>query len=442
MTQRIPFAAQQTWKLVLYGTLFACMAGTARSDLKPDLKTFEQQVQPLLKKYCVSCHGSETSEAEMRFDIIDPDIVTGEHFGKWEDVREAFNTGEMPPEDEPQPTSAERDVITRWLDAELKKAKQYGSTKERGSVRRLTRYELQYALEDLLYVSAKEEVAALPEEGTSLETGLKNNARLLMISGPHLESYLDVIISVVDKMKEIAAFEPHSASVDIENLDTAPSATLTPNGRKHKPPLAKIERAGKGVVVNPAGYVDLRIPSISRYMFQTLLTAKADVPGEFQVSIGFTYSDVDPRQKVAELGVIKIHTSDTPQPYTLNSYPESLPAEMTRALDRPFFIRITNRSKQKLYLESFDYQGNVNTELTSSLIPPNLAQPEIDNHVRKSILAFIEKAFRRSPTEAEFERYYGIYQGHADAGNSGCCTVKHLQGNPLLAQFLLPWLAR
>ena len=115
----------------------------------------------------------------------------------------------------------------------------------------MTRYELRYALEDLLKISVKEEVNALPEEGTSLESGLKNSSRLLMISGPHLESYLNVIISVINKMKEIAAFEPYSERVDIANLDTDPPKTFAAKGRPNKPTVAKVERAGKGVIVDP-----------------------------------------------------------------------------------------------------------------------------------------------------------------------------------------------
>ena len=167
--------------------LIACSSGLVGADLKPDLHGFKQHVEPLLRKYCVQCHGAKKQKANLRFDRIDPDIVDGRHFGQWEDLREAFNSGEMPPEDEPQPTIAERQSMARWLDAEFKKAKLFGSSKQRGTVRRLTRYELRYALEDLLKVSVAKEVNALPEEGTSLETGLKNNSRLLMISSPHLE---------------------------------------------------------------------------------------------------------------------------------------------------------------------------------------------------------------------------------------------------------------
>ena len=108
-----PFATQISLKLVVLATLFACDSTVVRADLQPDVKTFDLHIRPLLQKYCVKCHGGKTPKADIGLDSIDPDIIAGEHFDKWEDVREAFNTGEMPPEDKPQPTDAERDLMTR-----------------------------------------------------------------------------------------------------------------------------------------------------------------------------------------------------------------------------------------------------------------------------------------------------------------------------------------
>jgi hypothetical protein len=413
MNQKMPFISPLKTTLILLATLVACTSNSARADLKPDLTGFDKAVKPLLQKYCVRCHGGKSPKAEMQFDSIDPDIITGKHSGIWEDVREAFNTGEMPPDDELQPTIDERDAMTRWLDAEFRKAKLYGNPNKRGSVRRLTRYEMRYAFEDLLKISVKDEVNTLPEEGTSLDTGLKNSSRLLMISSPHLEAYLNVILSIVGRMKEIAEFEPHSVSADIENLDVSPAATFADKGKRNKPPVGKVERDGKGVIVNSGGYIDLKIPSISKYVFQTSLVAKTDSPGNVQVSIGFQYSDVDPRQKVQELGNIQIEPRGELKTYSLKSFPEELPAEMTRALDRPFFIRITNRSKQPLYLEAFDYQGNINTDLTSTLVSADIAESDVEHHIRQSISTFLEKAFRRSPTESEVSKYDAVYDRHA-----------------------------
>ena len=399
--------------LVLVVVLAVGAQGVVRAGLAPDLTGFRDHVAPILSQYCVGCHGPEKQKGKMRLDRIDPDLLTGEDFGKWEDVREVFNTGDMPPKDKPKPTDAEREGMARWMDAEFKKAKLHGSTKKRGNVRRLTRYELQYALEDLLGFPVNQDVSGLPEEGTSLKTGLKNSSRLLMISGPHLEAYLDSILSVITRMKVIAAFEPYVIRADIQNLDVNPPVTYAYEQRKNKPPVAKVQRAGKGIVIDVGGYVDLKIPSVPGWKFETALSAKAGVAGRLEVTIGFQHSEFDPRQVTTKLGDFSIGQSETLQAYTLTSYPGTLSDEFTRG-DRPFFIRITNRTAKNLYLETFEHRGNVNTDLTAKLIPPELVAPaEVELHAGRSIQAFITQAFRRPASPAELNKYHGIYGKHA-----------------------------
>lgn len=400
-------------RLVPFTLAIVSICQVTNGDSSLEVNKFETQVQPLLQRYCFECHSGNEPEAGIQLEGIDPDIVDGEHFDRWEDIREAFNSGEMPPDDKPQPSASERDLITRWLDEEFKKAKQFGTPKQRGKVRRLTRYELQYALEDLLQFSVRDEINRLPEESTSIDSGLKNSSRQLVISGPHLESYLDVIVSVTNKMKEIVSYEPYSETLDIEQLDTSPEQAFTRDKRKIKPPVALVDKVDEGLVVNPKGYIDLPIPSISQYMFQTLVSAKSNSPGQLAVSIGFTRSDIDPRQNVAELGVIEVAPSDTWQSLALDSFPDSLPRQMTRALDRPFFIRITNRSQQEIFLNAFEYKGNVNSKLTSTLIPVETSVATLHSHIRSKIDNFVSHAFRRPPSKAEVDKYFAAYKRYA-----------------------------
>jgi uncharacterized membrane protein len=103
----------------------------ANSDLKPDIKTYQEKVHPIVKKYCVECHGEKKSKGKVRLDNIDPNIISGEDGGVWEDAMEQFYTGEMPPEDELQPTDREREMMTAWLDAEFKKASLAGRSEKK-----------------------------------------------------------------------------------------------------------------------------------------------------------------------------------------------------------------------------------------------------------------------------------------------------------------------
>jgi hypothetical protein len=392
--------------------LFVVAAGQIHAEIQSDIDGFQKNVKPLLQKYCVDCHGAEKQKGDIRLDNINPDLLNGENFDQWEDIREAFNSGEMPPEKKAQPTGAERESMTLWMDAEFKKVKLQGSTRKRGNVRRLTRYELQYALEDLLQISVEKEVNALPEEGTSLETGLKNSSRLLMISSPHLESYLEVVMSIINRMKDIAVYEPFSMSVDIANLDVNPPQKFTSEKKKIRPVLAKLKRSGKGILMDSGGYLDVPISAISKYKFVTSILAMADGPGNVEVGLGFQRSDVDTRQVNLKIGAIKVEAGEEMQHFSLDSYPEDLTDEFTRG-DRPFYLRITNRGAKNLYIEGLEYRGNVNQELVDTLVPHGLKESDLGEHVRKKIASFIAKAFRRPPTDAESKKYQQVFERHS-----------------------------
>ncbi|MFP6657554.1 MAG: c-type cytochrome domain-containing protein, partial [Pirellulales bacterium] len=112
-----PFKFALAAALVLVGTVLPIHAEIPGADLK----TFEK----LLEKHCVRCHGPEKSKAELRLDQLDqldqldPDLFAGHDTEHWEEVYNQLNIGDMPPEDEEQPTREEREIISAWLNDEL-----------------------------------------------------------------------------------------------------------------------------------------------------------------------------------------------------------------------------------------------------------------------------------------------------------------------------------
>ena len=312
-------------------------AEETQGNQEADVQTFDASIKPLLQTFCVDCHSGKRPKANIALDTIDPDLISGQDFDHWEDIREAFNTGEMPPEDQPQPSAEQRRLMAQWLDREFKKVALQQTSKPRGRVRRLTRYELQHALEDLLHISVAKQIEALPEEGASTKTGLKNSSQLLMISSPHLEAYLNTIMSIIAELKEVTTYEPYRVRADLANLNVNPPEVFVDAGKRQKPPLAKVERTEDGrIMIKAGGYLDLSIPAISKYRFDINLAARSDANCNVVVAIGFQRSDVDPRQVVQTLGRLAIPASENLQAHTLVALPEQLPAEMTRAIDRPF----------------------------------------------------------------------------------------------------------
>lgn len=159
--------------------------------LKADLKAFRGEIGPSLKKACAECHGPRKQKAKFRVDTLDPDLVRGKDANRWLEVMEALSNGEMPPEDGPKLADGDRSRIIAWLAAEIQRASQ-ARRAERGhsSFRRMTRYEYNYALQDLLGLElnfAKD----LPPDPVS-EDGFKNSSEMLRMSASQYATYMEL----------------------------------------------------------------------------------------------------------------------------------------------------------------------------------------------------------------------------------------------------------
>lgn len=86
----------------------------ARSESVP--VTFEEGVIPFIDTYCIGCHASDIQEG-------DTDLETLQNIGEgpekeretWKLMLKQLKEGEMPPEDEDQPSPEERAAIVDWL---------------------------------------------------------------------------------------------------------------------------------------------------------------------------------------------------------------------------------------------------------------------------------------------------------------------------------------
>lgn len=89
---------------------------TASAKLNPT--ALKGQATQILSRYCVSCHGPDKQEGDIRLGALESiDAVDRQKlFGK---MKDAVHLGEMPPEDAKQPSDAERKILQRWLDSQL-----------------------------------------------------------------------------------------------------------------------------------------------------------------------------------------------------------------------------------------------------------------------------------------------------------------------------------
>ena len=97
----------------LTALLCLCMAGVpivsfSQEDARP---TFQGVVQPLLKKHCYDCHSGEQADGQLDLTKLEFDFSSDENSQHWIDIMHAVRFGDMPPPDEPQPTSDEKAKI-------------------------------------------------------------------------------------------------------------------------------------------------------------------------------------------------------------------------------------------------------------------------------------------------------------------------------------------
>ena len=167
---------------------------------KANLAYFQKSVMPILKKSCINCHGPKKSEGRLRIDQLNPDLLAGPDVERWRELYNAVSNSEMPPENEPGYALAETDrgSMVDWLGEELNKASLIRrNTKDHSSFRRLTKYEYDYALQDLLglpYSLANK----LPPESVT-EDGFKNSSELLQISAMQFETYREIALKALKR---------------------------------------------------------------------------------------------------------------------------------------------------------------------------------------------------------------------------------------------------
>ena len=81
----------------------------SKAAREPSRIVFTRQIAPLVGKYCVKCHGGARPRAGFALDGIKTERQADSDRTTWEKVVRALQAHEMPPENKPQPTTADRE---------------------------------------------------------------------------------------------------------------------------------------------------------------------------------------------------------------------------------------------------------------------------------------------------------------------------------------------
>ncbi len=162
---------------------------------EPNLEKLEaayrSEIRSLLKQYCHKCHTDDRAEAEINLAAIATWADVRKHSRTWEKVGEMLESGQMPPEDETQPTAAERTKLRRWVRGYLTlEANAHAGDPGRVVLRRLSNAEYTYTLRDLTEIDSLDPVREFPVDGAAGE-GFTNTGSALVMSPALVTKYLD-----------------------------------------------------------------------------------------------------------------------------------------------------------------------------------------------------------------------------------------------------------
>ena len=208
-----------------------------------------KQTQLFFRTFCVSCHGKETSKADVRLDQLDSQ--QWENASLLEEVYTAVESGEMPPEDAAtQPTPDQSMALELALSNQLRKL---ADKQKPGMLKRLSRVEYQNTVNDVFGTDFSI-LDRLPLD--NIDAGFDNNADKLHMSVVDMEAYFNaanrIAVSVIGDKPAPRTIVYSTKNTDIDSLSHKDDTNaFAPSLERESRPLVFASPATQ-IKINPA----------------------------------------------------------------------------------------------------------------------------------------------------------------------------------------------
>lgn len=154
---------------------------------KPPQAVLDAKHRVFLKDNCLTCHNAEKQKGKVRLDDIAFTLDSVEKADLWQKVLNSINSGEMPPEDEKQPSPAAKTDFLDDLSRTLVTARMaLSDSGGKITMRRLNRREYKNTIRDLLGIDLR--VNELPADGGAGTFDTVGSS--LFMSSDQFEQYL------------------------------------------------------------------------------------------------------------------------------------------------------------------------------------------------------------------------------------------------------------
>jgi len=351
------------------------------------------EVQPLLDAYCYKCHGNGKKKGGLAMDAYKSPEASLQDHKTWGMVLENLRTGDMPPDDEKQPTLAEREKIMKWIDTAVFACDPARPDPGRVTIRRLNRAEYNNTIRDLVGVNFQP-ADDFPADDSGY--GFDNIGDVLTLPPVLFERYL----AAAEKVMSLAILNDHKPrpakiEVDLFKIEGGPKNGTTPVSRK-----LDDHESSVSVDLPAVGEYMLRIQAESR----KLANEPTKMECKFNGQLIRTFDLGGQKDRKETFSAVVRVAKPGPQILTLRvSNPLAKP-EMIK--DKPVNRTLTLR--QLVFLTPPQPVKAPPSQYT--LFRPGAGQPNLEYSARAILTAFGKRAFRRPLAPTEVERFVWIYQ--------------------------------
>ena len=158
-----------------------------------------------VSKYCYQCHGEDKQKADRRFfDHLGTSIENFRQQELWQEILDQLNLGEMPLEDEKQPSEAEKLAIIDMITHGIAKSREKFSGAGRHTVlRRLNKFEYTNTVSDLLGLNTESWNPSTDFPADITVDGFDNDGAELVTSGLLLEKYFPAAEGAISGLRNL-----------------------------------------------------------------------------------------------------------------------------------------------------------------------------------------------------------------------------------------------
>ena len=393
-------------------------------------------IKPFFENYCIKCHGPDKSKGKITLHTLDGDLTAGAdgEMERWEKILEVMDLEEMPPEEEKQPTAAERAAVKAWIDQGMRDhVAKSADVKSAPLARRLTNFEYQNTMRDLLGIDLEliKDLSQDPEKPYHF-----NNSAEFMLLGPEqLDRYLKtarraLASAIVDPEKPkvhrqqwnfgsegpaFASAKPDELGVYSNGRGSIASGVVVDSW----PETGEYRIRIKAAAILPPGFKEVPL----RIVMGSHLRSDAGTGDFAPVGMLHLSNTVDDMREFEFRGRIENHpihvgqvTAKGPLPPKRYIYPQNL-FDNGQLNDhrRNHLDTSWQNSVPRAVVRTIEFEAPVidvwpPAHHTRILPESSLRSADPDEYIRGVLGKFITRAYRRPASQDELARFFKLYK--------------------------------